>query len=192
MSAARRALACGVFLFACTLGAGLLAPVAGSAWAGSDDAEDAAEEAEAAAEEAAEAAAEAADDAARAAEEAAEDAARGFGQDVHAPHARADHAEPAGRAQGPHRARTLRDRLGARVLGGGQFGAGRAGSRADPRTRHLVGLRELRPTAGDRRQYAIVVPSHDLVIVRRGLDWSRQGFDEWDLSREVLKAFPRR
>ncbi len=47
-------------------------------------------------------------------------------------------------------------------------------------------------TAGNRGQYTIVVPSHDLVIVRRGLDWlpGRHGFDEWDLTVEVLKAFP--
>jgi CubicO group peptidase (beta-lactamase class C family) len=44
-------------------------------------------------------------------------------------------------------------------------------------------------TAGNRGQYVIVVPSHDLVIVRRGLDFGRQGFDRWDLTREVLKAF---
>ena len=44
-------------------------------------------------------------------------------------------------------------------------------------------------TAGNRGQYVIVVPSHDLVIVRRGLDYGRQGFDRWDLTREVLKAF---
>ncbi len=44
-------------------------------------------------------------------------------------------------------------------------------------------------TAGNRGQFVIVVPSHDLVIVRRGLDWGRQGFDRWDLTREVLKAF---
>ena len=43
-------------------------------------------------------------------------------------------------------------------------------------------------TAGNRGQYAVVVPSHDLVIVRRGLDWGRQGFDRWGLVREVLKA----
>jgi CubicO group peptidase (beta-lactamase class C family) len=43
-------------------------------------------------------------------------------------------------------------------------------------------------TAGNRGQFVIVVPSHDLVIVRRGLDWGRQGFDRWDLTREVLKA----
>ncbi len=43
-------------------------------------------------------------------------------------------------------------------------------------------------TAGNRGQYVIVVPSHDVVIVRRGLDWGRQGFDNWDLTREVLKA----
>jgi CubicO group peptidase (beta-lactamase class C family) len=44
-------------------------------------------------------------------------------------------------------------------------------------------------TAGNRGQYVIVAPSHDLVIVRRGLDYGRQGFDRWDLLREVLKAF---
>jgi len=44
-------------------------------------------------------------------------------------------------------------------------------------------------TAGNRGQYVVVVPSHDLVIVRRGLDYGRQGFDQWDLTREVLKAF---
>jgi CubicO group peptidase (beta-lactamase class C family) len=44
-------------------------------------------------------------------------------------------------------------------------------------------------TAGNRGQYTIVVPSHDLVIVRRGLDYGRQGFNNWDLLREVLKAF---
>ncbi|MCB0630441.1 MAG: serine hydrolase [Saprospiraceae bacterium] len=43
-------------------------------------------------------------------------------------------------------------------------------------------------TAGNRGQYVIVVPSHDLVIVRRGLDYGRQGFDRWDLLREVVKA----
>ncbi|MBW3534501.1 MAG: beta-lactamase family protein [Gemmatimonadetes bacterium] len=45
-------------------------------------------------------------------------------------------------------------------------------------------------TAGNRGQFVIIVPSHDLVIVRRGLDYGRQGFDRWDLTREVLKAFP--
>ena len=44
-------------------------------------------------------------------------------------------------------------------------------------------------TAGNRGQYVIVVPSHNLVIVRRGLDFGRQGFNRWDLTREVLKAF---
>jgi CubicO group peptidase (beta-lactamase class C family) len=43
-------------------------------------------------------------------------------------------------------------------------------------------------TAGNRGQFTIIVPSHDLVIVRRGLDYGRQGFDRWDLTREVLKA----
>ena len=44
-------------------------------------------------------------------------------------------------------------------------------------------------TAGNRGQFVVVVPSHDLVIVRRGLDYGRQGFDRWDMTREVLKAF---
>ena len=43
-------------------------------------------------------------------------------------------------------------------------------------------------TAGNRGQYVVVVPTHDLVIVRRGLDYGRQGFNRWDLTREVLKA----
>ena len=43
-------------------------------------------------------------------------------------------------------------------------------------------------TAGTRGQFVIVVPSHDLVIVRRGLDYSKKGFDQWDLAREVVKA----
>ena len=43
-------------------------------------------------------------------------------------------------------------------------------------------------TAGTRGQFMIVVPSHDLVIVRRGLDYSKKGFDQWDLAREVVKA----
>lgn len=43
-------------------------------------------------------------------------------------------------------------------------------------------------TAGNRGQYVIVVPSHDVVIVRRGLDFGKQGFNRWDLTREVLKS----
>ena len=48
--------------------------------------------------------------------------------------------------------------------------------------------RDAYSTSGNRGQYVVVVPSHDLVIVRRGLDWGRQGFDRWALTREVLKA----
>jgi CubicO group peptidase (beta-lactamase class C family) len=44
-------------------------------------------------------------------------------------------------------------------------------------------------TNGNRGQFTVVVPTHDLVIVRRGLDYGRQGFSQWDLTREVLKAF---
>ncbi len=43
-------------------------------------------------------------------------------------------------------------------------------------------------TNGNRGQYTIIVPSKNLVIVRRGLDYGRQGFNPWDLTREVLKA----
>ena len=43
-------------------------------------------------------------------------------------------------------------------------------------------------TSGNRGQYVVVVPTHDLVIVRRGLDYGRQGFDRWDMTREVLEA----
>ncbi|HUL66522.1 MAG TPA: serine hydrolase [Burkholderiaceae bacterium] len=45
-------------------------------------------------------------------------------------------------------------------------------------------------TAGGRGQYLIIVPSHDLIIVRRGLDHGSPAFDRWDLTREVLKAIP--
>ncbi|MEE4361331.1 MAG: serine hydrolase [Pseudomonadales bacterium] len=50
--------------------------------------------------------------------------------------------------------------------------------------------RDAYATSGNRGQYVIIVPSKSLVIVRRGLDWGRQGFDRWDLLREVLRAFP--
>lgn len=50
--------------------------------------------------------------------------------------------------------------------------------------------RDAYATAGNRGQYVIVVPSHDVVIVRRGLDWGSQGFDRWELTREVLHAIP--
>lgn len=44
-------------------------------------------------------------------------------------------------------------------------------------------------TSGNRGQYTLIVPSHDLVIVRRGLDYGAQGFDRWALLAEVLAAF---
>ena len=43
-------------------------------------------------------------------------------------------------------------------------------------------------TAGNRGQYVVIVPSHDTVIVRRGLDYGRQRFNRLELMREVLKA----
>jgi hypothetical protein len=43
---------------------------------------------------------------------------------------------------------------------------------------------------GNRGQFVIVVPSRELVIVRRGLDWGAQGFVPWALLADVLKAFP--
>jgi len=49
--------------------------------------------------------------------------------------------------------------------------------------------RDAYATAGNRGQYVIVVPSYDLVIVRRGLDYAKQGFDRWDLAREVISVF---
>ncbi len=48
--------------------------------------------------------------------------------------------------------------------------------------------RDAYSTNGNRGQYTVIVPSHDLVIVRRGLDYGRQGFSQWDLTREVIKA----
>jgi CubicO group peptidase (beta-lactamase class C family) len=43
-------------------------------------------------------------------------------------------------------------------------------------------------TSGSRGQYVIVVPSHDLVIVRRGLDYGPRRISRWDFAREILKA----
>ncbi len=43
-------------------------------------------------------------------------------------------------------------------------------------------------TAGARGQHAIVIPSYDLVIVRRGLDDS--GLPYWDMVAQILQAFP--
>lgn len=45
--------------------------------------------------------------------------------------------------------------------------------------------------AGSRGQYVTIVPSYDVVIVRRGLDYNGAAFDQWSLVREVLKAFPK-
>ena len=57
-----------------------------------------------------------------------------------------------------------------------------------PNTRTDV-PRDAYATWGNRGQFTIVVPSHNVVIVRRGLDYGAQGFDPWDLTREVLRAF---
>ena len=56
-----------------------------------------------------------------------------------------------------------------------------------PEDRHDV-PKDAYAASGNRGQFSIVVPSHDLVIVRRGLDYGRQGFDRWALTREVINA----
>tara|TARA_B100001123_G_scaffold348613_1_gene398145 strand:- start:602 stop:2029 length:1428 start_codon:yes stop_codon:yes gene_type:complete len=48
--------------------------------------------------------------------------------------------------------------------------------------------RDAYSTSGNRGQFVVIAPSHDLVIVRRGLDYGRQGFDRWGLLREMIKA----
>ncbi len=47
-------------------------------------------------------------------------------------------------------------------------------------------------TSGARGQFCAIVPSYDLVVVRRGLDWraGHNALDRWDMLAEVLKAFP--
>jgi len=72
----------------------------------------------------------------------------------------------------------------ATVGRGGQYGAQWW---LVPEDRHDV-PRDAYAASGNRGQFSIVVPSHDLVIVRRGLDYGRQGFDRWALAREVVKA----
>jgi len=46
-------------------------------------------------------------------------------------------------------------------------------------------------TSGARGQFCVIVPSYDLVIVRRGLDWrTKPGLNQWNMLAEGLKAFP--
>jgi CubicO group peptidase (beta-lactamase class C family) len=49
-------------------------------------------------------------------------------------------------------------------------------------------------TNGARGQYTVIVPSYDLVVVRRGLDFRTggRGLSQWDLLAEIVKAFPGR
>ncbi len=49
--------------------------------------------------------------------------------------------------------------------------------------------RDAYSTAGNRGQYVIIVPSHDLVIVRRGLDHGSPHMNRWDIAADVLGAF---
>ncbi len=44
-------------------------------------------------------------------------------------------------------------------------------------------------TAGNRGQYVIIIPSHDLVIVRRGLDFASPHMNRWDIAASILGAF---
>lgn len=48
-------------------------------------------------------------------------------------------------------------------------------------------------TNGARGQFCVIVPSYDLIVVRRGLDSraGHKGLDQWDMLAEVIKAFPR-
>jgi len=45
-------------------------------------------------------------------------------------------------------------------------------------------------TAGNRGQFEVVIPPHDLVIVRRGLEYGRHSFDWWNMVWEIMKAVP--
>ncbi len=47
-------------------------------------------------------------------------------------------------------------------------------------------------TSGARGQFCVIVPSYDLIIVRRGLDRrvGDEALDRWDMLAEVMKAFP--
>ncbi len=43
-------------------------------------------------------------------------------------------------------------------------------------------------TRGNRGQFVVVIPEKELVIVRRGLDYGKQGFNPWELADKVLEA----
>ena len=49
-------------------------------------------------------------------------------------------------------------------------------------------------TAVNRGHFVVIVPGHDLVIVRRGMDYDhgRHAFDRWEMRQRFLQALPKK